>query len=203
MLDNSLFITIQDKHQSLRTSFSMDDFGLRFILEELHNKKCKNIIEFGSGLSTIYLAELIRKSLLEVKITSVESDAYWLDKVKKHADEHDLSQYINFIYAPVYPDVRLGGYNKWYDLGILEKIISSTIRFDLVIIDGPIAYYPDIELSRYGAVPFVISRISDTCTIVLDDCNRKGEKEVMELWKKEFGLSFSVHNGRMAVCDLT
>lgn len=202
MLDNGLFAAIKEKHQDLWTNFSMDDTGLMFILEEIKNKTCKNILEFGSGLSTIYLAEFIRKTSMDAKIISIESDAYWLDRVKGHAKHHNLNQYINFIYAPVFPDIRLGGCNKWYDTQILEQSISKTIKFDLVIVDGPIAYYPDIELSRYGAVPFAIARISDTSTIILDDCNRKGEQDVIELWKKEFGLSFDIQTNRMAVCKL-
>lgn len=200
MLKSSLFEDIRSRHQNLRTSFSMDDSGLRFILEQLSKKGFQRILEFGSGLSTVYMAEIIKCLSLNTQINSVEGDAYWLDKVKEHSEKHGLSNHINFIYAPVFPDTRLGKKNKWYNQEILEKQLLKDALFDLVIVDGPMAYHSDIELSRYGAIPFVFSRISDECTIILDDCERNGEKEVMDMWKAQYGLSFDILNNRLGVC---
>jgi predicted O-methyltransferase YrrM len=60
MLKSRLFEDIRSRHQNLRTSFSMDDSGLRFILEQLSKKGFQRILEFGSGLSTVYMAEIIK-----------------------------------------------------------------------------------------------------------------------------------------------
>jgi len=201
MMNSEVFNTLTAKHQSLWTTFSMSEDGLKFLLSEISKGRRKNIIEFGSGLSTVYMAELAKLLLLDVKIISVESDHYWLDKVEKHAAIHDLLDYVDFIYAPVYPDLRLGGKNKWYDISVLNKSVSSLILFDLVLIDGPIAYYPDISLSRYGALPFVISRSTVDCLILLDDCNRSGEKAVLDRWKEEFN-TYNDNVGDLAVVRL-
>lgn len=200
IMTEKLFAEIQHKHKDLWTSFSVDDLGLKFLLGEIVNKKRNNIIEFGSGLSTVCIAELIKSLSLDAKLTSVESDAYWLDKVRAHAALHDLSAYIEFIYAPVFPYHKMGAQNKWYSELILEEALTAGSVFDMVIVDGPIAYYHDIERSRYGAMPFMISKISKSCTFILDDCNRQGEQTVLGLWEKEFGMSFHLlENGRMAV----
>jgi len=58
-------------------------------------------------------------------------------------------------------------------------------------------YHPDIELSPYGAIPFVLSRISDECTIAFNDCERNEEN----VWKAQYGLSFDILNNRLGICS--
>src|SRR5690554_1898626 len=61
------------------TTWSVSPSIILHILNDIViNKRC-NIIEFGSGASTIYIARLIQTLKLDVKFFSVESNEEWLE----------------------------------------------------------------------------------------------------------------------------
>jgi hypothetical protein len=69
----------------------------------------------------------------------------------------------------------------------------------LAIVDGPGAWKPEIRLSRYTALPFLINKLAKNFSIYLDDINRKGEKQVLSLWKKKYTMKFEKINDTSAV----
>ncbi|MCX6322761.1 MAG: hypothetical protein NTZ41_00995, partial [Sphingobacteriales bacterium] len=67
------------------------------------------------------------------------------------------------------------------------------------LIDGPSAYKSEIAHSRYYALPFVKDLLDDNYVIFLDDANRTGEKEVMQMWSNEFGKKFHIYAETLGV----
>ncbi len=63
------------------THWSMPPILILHILNDIIINSRKNIVEFGSGASTLYIARLIRAQKLECKLIAVESDKGWLQKM--------------------------------------------------------------------------------------------------------------------------
>lgn len=183
----------------LISDFSMKTYGLAFLRNEIVLNKRKSIIEFGSGLSTIFMALVIKKFSLPTKIISIESEKVWTDRMEKKISEMDLSSIITIVPAILMPIPSLGEENNWYDLSQLPDAILNSSPFDMVVIDGPPAYNESISLSRFMAVPFVSNLLDDNYSIFLDDANRKGEKMVMSMWKQQFGFDFKIYNNEIAL----
>ena len=180
--------------------FSIDTYGLAFLRNELVVNHRTSVLEFGSGLSTIFMALVIKKYSLPTKITSVEADEEWVSRISDKASALGLSSILTIIHAPLVLQPRLGQNNSWYDFKDLSETEFVSSPFDMVLVDGPPAYREDISLSRFGALPFLHEMLADDFTILLDDANRDGEKKVLALWEEEFGLHFNIYNGRLAVC---
>ena len=54
----------------------------------------------------------------------------------------------------------------------------------MLIIDGP----PENtqKWARYPAIPLLYDYMAKGCIVILDDANRKDEKEIIEMWKTEY-----------------
>ena len=190
MLDPEAFDLISD--------FSMTAYGLVFLMNEIVLNKRRNIIEFGSGLSTVLMAAVIKKYKIPATIISIENDEAWFRKINEKIKQLDLSHIVQLVNAPLVADKRLGNENRWYDATLLDNIVEKTGGFDMVLIDGPPAHSPSIELSRYGAIPFLNKRLANNYTIFLDDANRSGERKIIERWEKEYSHQFFTYHNHIA-----
>lgn len=195
---NALSSVLKKQDYSCFSKFSMSPYGLLQLRNEIKSNKRKNIIEFGSGLSSILMARSILKHSPAGKIISIENDPYFCDDLNSYAFANNLHKIIKFIYAPLYPCPYLPQ-NKWYDIRILREQIDNQDKFDMAVIDGPPAWHNKIKLSRYGAIPFVFDRLAEEYSIFLDDANREGEKEILKMWEKQYTLKFEVLNNRIAI----
>lgn len=194
-----LDLILERQDYEIFSGWSMSSFGLMLLLNEIHEKKRKNIIEFGSGASSIVMARSLSKCNSEGKVTSIENDPYYCDHLNDLALKGGLSEVVRFIYAPLYPCPYLPK-NKWYDHNVLQGIVNDQEMHDMVVIDGPPAWNNKIKLSRYGAIPFIIDHLADGYSIFLDDANRKGEKEIMKMWEERYKITFTILNNHIAVC---
>ena len=173
------------------TSSSMRPTAVIKILNDIAINRRVSVIEFGSGISTIYMAMLLRD--FEGFIYSIEHNSEWIKVLEGSCKLLGLEN-VEFIYAPLtnYTDNEVSC--EWYDKKeILKKI--RNIKFDLVVVDGPPAYTKFSRLNRYPALPFIQDCLNSSFSIYIDDINRKGEKEVVKIWEKNYNLKFSLING--------
>ena len=177
----------------------MNVYGLIFLKRELILNKRKNILEFGSGLSTIFLALVIKRMKLEATITTIESDSDWVSIIEEKIFFYHLEDIITIVYAPLVDSQEEVNDQKWYNPEIILNVIKDKGLFDMVVIDGPPAFYDEIKLSRYNALPFIQKFLGDSYTIFLDDAIRPGEKRIMELWKENLQVHFLVYEHQIAV----
>ncbi|MCW3064342.1 MAG: Methyltransferase domain, partial [Solirubrobacterales bacterium] len=63
---------------------------------------------------------------------------------------------------------------------------------DLLLVDGPPAFEPEIALSRYPALPVLAERLAPDATVVLDDIDRPGELAILETWERDCDFRFEV-----------
>lgn len=154
------------------------DFA-ELLLGEILIRKPKNIVEFGSGVSTLiigYALEMNKRG----KLTSFEHDMYYGAKTIQNIKLHGLEEYAEVIHAPI------GGINinnresKWYSIDktkIPEKI-------DILVVDGPPAR-TDNE-ARYPALPYLMDCLANDAIVIMDDGIRQEEKDICKRWIEEY-----------------
>lgn len=167
------------------TRWSISPSAIAHILNDIVYNSRTNIIEFGSGASTFYIAKLIKKLELEATLVSIESNETWKKKIEELLDNYGLEKYVKVVLAPISEvpkEISFGDDGKWYDCEVLKKDLNFDRPFDLVIVDGP--WGGLCKYSRYPAVPFLKSNLVKEFTVFLDDTYRSDEKEILSLWSE-------------------
>ena len=182
------------------TTSSLRFHTLAAILNDIIINQRKSIIEFGSGVSTLAISNLIKKNNLKCSFVSIEDNKEWFDYINSFLSRNDLQKDVKIIYAPLENNDLVLEDNLWYSMQALNNGISKESKISLAIIDGPAAWKPKIRLSRYPAIPYLINFLAEEYSIYLDDTNRKGEKEVFSLWHQKYNLKFEQINDTSAVC---
>lgn len=173
------------------TGSSLRPFCLNHMLNDVMVNQRRNIIEFGSGISTIILGRLIKKNKLTATILSIEHNAEWAALMRKSLQAEGLDGIVNIVCAPLKPcNLALHG-NDWYDLDVLEPMTNNK-KFDMVIIDGPPAWEPSKSMARYPAFPYMREKLSDNYGVYLDDTNREGEETIIGMWEEKYGVEFTI-----------
>jgi hypothetical protein len=176
---------------------SLRPFCMVNILNDIVLNNHGNIIEFGSGLSTIMMARLIQKNKLDGKILSVDHHKGWVSILESIIEKEELGSTIELVYAPLKETSFGEGNIQWYDPELLDGYIGNR-KFDLVIIDGPPAWEKGKEMARYPALPYIIGKLNSNFSIYLDDANRSGEQSILQQWTKDYSLEFKITGGTLA-----
>ena len=153
---------------------------LKKLIEIIIEVRPRIIVEASSGLSTLVAAYCLKK-IGEGKILSLEHDPLYVSAGKKNLFTHGLQDVADIIHAPLKETEIGGGTWLWYDLDCLD--IDGEI--DLLVIDGPPGKLQ--KMARYPALPLLFGRLSEKGVVLMDDGARESEKEVIKLWKKEYG----------------
>lgn len=156
------------------------DFG-KIIVDLVLEKKPKIILEASSGVSTI-IASYCLKQLGEGTVISLEEENKYAEVSNNALIKHGLKDIANVIHAPL-KEIEIEGKKWiWYDLTKIKDIKP----IDMLIIDGPAQYGREQPMIRYPALPLLFDSLSDEAIIILDDADRKDEKNIVELWLKQF-----------------
>ncbi len=179
------------------TGYSMRPSGLVQVLSEVWVKRCQVIVECGSGISTFYIARLLKSR--GGHLYSIENNSQWLDLVKNGLAQEGLGDLVTFIDAPLQPTALALDNLLWYDSEAIASALPSSQKIDLLLVDGPPAYELNIQYSRYPAVPYFLPQLSPECTIVLDDATRPGEQRILQKWEELLRREFEVRDGDIAM----
>ena len=176
---------------------------IAYILNEIIINQRQNILEFGSGLSTIIMARLIKKNKLNTKIVTVEHNEGWAKILKKYLEDENLLQFVNIVRADLKEVKTTFGTVYWYDYYKVLNTIKG-MKFDLIIIDGPPANNPKIKYSRLPALEKLKDNFNSDFCLVLDDVNRKGEQELVDFYKeRNTDANYTVISGTLGVFRTT
>jgi len=162
-----------------RYFFAASPDFLRKLLEVIHREKPELVVEASSGVSTLIIAYCLKK-IGSGKVISLEHDAKYANITKDLISFHGLEDVAQVVHAPLIETEINGNKWLWYDTQYLK--IDMPIGF--LVIDGPPGHTQ--RLARYPALPLLFEHLLDKSTIILDDGARTDEKEIVELWKKEF-----------------
>lgn len=142
----------------------------------LDDIKPKTILEMGLGQSTKIINEYA-KHFDGVHHNIVEHDQNWVDFFKKSTD---MSEMVNFHllknYKKKYNGTELNAYK-----GFKNEFKNN--KFDFICIDGPVGY--GLEYSRMDILDILPDCLNKQFVILLDDCERIGEKRTIELLEKK------------------
>ncbi|MDX9964230.1 class I SAM-dependent methyltransferase [Desulfobacter postgatei] len=160
--------------------WSVDGFMCRFLLQYLMENRPKNIVELGSGSSTILISRCLEILKEDTSFhVAIDHENRYLQQTQEQARLNGLEDRITFLECPL---ERYEAFDKlWYG-GVIDKLKGEKI--DLLIIDGPPG--PLQSHSRYPAVPLLYELLAPHCTIVLDDAGRPDEREIVKQWVEEF-----------------
>ena len=134
------------------------------------------ILECGSGLTTLVLATIARRTGVEV--WTLEHDARCFERVTSRLRAFGLE--VHALSAPL----REYGSFDWY--GVDPDRLPT---FSLVVCDGP---PKRTRGGRFGLLPVLSERLAPGCLILLDDAARTEEREVLERWASEWPLRYEV-----------
>jgi predicted O-methyltransferase YrrM len=138
------------------------------------------VLELGSGLSTVLLANSFRRAG-EGRILSYDDDARWAALTQAAVEREGLAAIAEVRVAPMV-DVTAGGRNAaWYDLSKLD----AAERFDLIVVDGPPSWKGDSH-ARLPALYRLEKHLAENGVLVLDDAARPGERSIAEQWQRDF-----------------
>lgn len=166
-----------------RTSSSICARDMRYVLNDIAINERHCLIEFGSGLSTIYIANLIKANGLNAKLISVEDNKDWLESLQERLISQEVADTVEMVYAPLVPQGGAYG-DSWYSSDAIRRVIPESACFDCVLIDGPAAYTTETSFRRRGVIAFIDQRMSEKAAIFIDDIDRPGEQNIVEIWKR-------------------
>ncbi|MFD6418170.1 class I SAM-dependent methyltransferase [Streptomyces sp. NPDC060194] len=151
-----------------------------FVVDEILGRPGRRtMLECGSGASTLWTAAALRKRG-EGHVTSVEHDKEYAEVTRQRLADHGLESWATVVDAPLIDiDVPGLGTQPWYDLSGLGEVGEV----DLLFVDGPPR--PTAPLARYPAVPQLLPRLAHGALVVLDDTNRKAERDITKMWAAE------------------
>jgi predicted O-methyltransferase YrrM len=144
-----------------------------FLLASLIEKlRPRTVVEFGAGLSTLVIA----RSLMlhgNGRLVSYEHKEGFAELSRRRLRALGLAATVHSV--PLEPAKKWGHEGKWYaPTGLPEEI-------DLVVIDGPPAYF--VSGTRGAAAPVTFPRLSNEGFVLLDDAKRAGEQAIAQRWK--------------------
>ena len=156
-----------------------------------------HIVELGSGLSTVFLAELLRRHG-HGRITSIDHDAQYAEQTRERLRARGLDDLVTVVCAPIREQEIEGARYPWYDCEQLEDVDC----IDLLLVDGPIG--SSARSCRYPALPVFKGRLSADAVIVVDDADRDDERAMVAAWSADYGMDLEWHalDGGAAVLTL-
>lgn len=132
------------------------------------------IVEFGSGPSTIVLGLALQR-VGKGQVYSFEEDLSRLATTRGLLEDHQLSDWVSLVHAPL-TEIEMEG-RAWLWYGISEDDLPKDI--DTVLVTGPAA----VEGStRYPVLPLLEDLILPGGTLLLNDVARERERETVEHW---------------------
>jgi predicted O-methyltransferase YrrM len=151
----------------------------------LHELKPRNIVEFGSGVSTRIFASyaaIAAKDGDSVRILSIDHDRHWLEETRRQLGCLELDHHVRLVHAPLTEQQLLGRPIVAYSVPHEEfSAEAGTGGFDFCLIDGPPG-----EVGRAGSLPLAAPHLSASASIILDDAYRPGEQLALKEWYRSY-----------------
>lgn len=181
------------------SGYAMRPSGLVKILNQILLNQHLTIVECGGGISTFYIARLFRQNAWQGHLYCLENNQEWLNFLADSLTREGLHDYVTLIHAPLKPCDLAINQTPWYDPEKIRESLPATLKIDCLLVDGPPAYQPDIQYSRFPAVPFFQAQLAPDATILLDDINRNGEQEILQRWQSLLNVTFDTTEGNVAI----
>lgn len=145
-------------------------YALYRILDEMQPKQ---ILEMGLGQSTKLTGQYAR--YFGASHTVVEHDREWTEFFCH--GWRNLSRQTRIVLAPIVEAEFLG--QKYFAYQDFDKVVKCLqAPCELILVDGP--FGGRSERSRRDIVPYLPQLLADDFVIMIDDCGRKGEENLVQ-----------------------
>ena len=162
--------------------WSIEEEFARYLIYKIITNRPVNIVELGSGTSTLIILKTLKKLGYKYNFTSFDSDESFIKNSKNLLISEDVydEEKVKLIYAPI-KDLEINGnLYKWYDK---EKFNFNFDKIDLLFVDGPVGGL--CKNARYPALKAMKPYLKEGSITILHDAKRLDEIEILEMWKKE------------------
>lgn len=152
--------------------------GLLLLSDLVLQRQPRNILELGSGSSTIWMGLFAKQC--GSKLTTVEHDNHYADETARLIKDFGLEDTVNLRLAEL-TEIRMNGRDAmWYDPQALEGLDG----IDMLVVDGPPkATGPE---ARLPALSMLVDSLAPNCTVILDDMHRKEEQTIFSRWQEAY-----------------
>ena len=159
--------------------------ALLLCLNEIEIHRKLQVIELGSGVSTVFFAKLLKQ--LGGHLLTIDHNKEWQDLVAARC--YDCLEHVTFAAVPARKVTFEGSDFEWYDPEIV-RAWAGDFHANMMVVDGPIG--TSGRMARYPAMPVLHDLLSGDFTVVLDDINRKDELLTARAWADKYKLFLSV-----------
>jgi len=168
------------------TKYAMQPLAIQIALNDIDLNHHLNVLELGSGVSTVFLAEYLYR--YSGKLMTVDHDKEWQLTVNGWMSA-GAAENTRMIHAPLVPNTFEFNPVRWYDMRILAAALKDLPPFDLLIVDGPPGFEPSDQFNR-GLASLLFSNLTPGATVILDDIGRAGERTIAENWSFKLGMDY-------------
>jgi hypothetical protein len=155
---------------SLDDGWSLGEQAFAEVVRRFRAADARSVIEFGSGTSTVRLAE----ALPDARIVSVEHDRAYHARTADLVRARGVGDRVELLHAPL-------GYwqfeGRWFFSYLLEL---PRRRYDAVLIDGPPGY---LITGRQACLHRCWHLLSPGALVVLDDYEEPRERRAATRWR--------------------
>jgi hypothetical protein len=135
------------------------------------------VVELGSGVSTVFLADAIRKNG-HGRLVSFDHSTDFIEATRRLLEVSTLDQWCELRHAPLEPTKPSG--MPWYSIGKFSDLSGIGI----LVVDGPPAASQPYVRATAAAV--LGKQMAGQARIYLDDAARDGESTIVKEWCKAF-----------------
>lgn len=174
-----------DAETPVMGGYALSPRGMLQIMSLARRPGVRNVLECGSGTSTVYIARMLQQKG-EGRVVALEHLKEYAELTRQALSRLGLDDFAEVRLAQL-ETVRLGEVDyQWYSTAALEGL--SEIH--LMLVDGPPrSTGPDV---RFAAVPLLVDRLADGAHVVVDDTDRKEESEMTDRLLGMFPLEIEV-----------
>lgn len=147
--------------------------ALVHVVRDIQARQAPKVLEFGTGLSTIAIASLLRRMGAGTHI-AVEHNPEYLKAVESDLAAYGLKDLVELRHLPIVDYAAAPPMTACRSYDLSERDVS----FDIALVDGPITAEFGAA-TRMAPLEWCIRRLSPEASIYLDDAGRIEEKEII------------------------
>ena len=162
-----------------------------FIERVVQERRPDLVLEFGSGISTVCLAQFMRElhgNPKRVLVLSVDEHDKYATETRARLAALELADNTVVIVSPVKDQATDGLAARCYRLPPMSELraMLDNRRADLVVVDGPTLGSGG---SRFATVIVARDLIAEGATILVDDARRDAELAIASQWQRSPGIA--------------
>lgn len=142
-------------------------------------KRPLNVVELGSGLSTLVIAAALKRNGAG-RVVSIDGDEAYAQKTRDQLALHGLAEWSEVRHAGIDDIVFENEHRPWYKT---DRLLDLR-EVDLLFVDGPPSTIrADI---RYPSLPWFWDRLRSGAYVIVDDAGREAEQSIRAAWQRMF-----------------